>query len=94
MKTEYRIQFEGRLLEDGVFWHVVRWFLLVVVTGGVALVFYPFYFVRFIADRITVIQVTEEKKAADLQVRAQKMALEESVRDQGTETTENSDTAA
>ena len=94
MKTEYRIQFEGRLLEDGVFWHVARWTLLVVVTGGTALVFYPIYFVRFIANRITIIQVTEEEKAMELQGRAKEMALEASAQDQQAETAENGDTAA
>ena len=49
----YRVKYEIRLLED-VGAHILRWVLLSVVTLGIALLFYPFYFVRFLAERITI----------------------------------------
>ena len=83
MKTEYQLQFHAELVDDGVFGHVLRWILLIVLTGGIAIIFYPFYFVRFVVDRITIVKVTEEDReveAAELQSRAKTMALEASAR--------------
>ena len=64
MRTEYRIEFaRAGLLADGIFWHVVRWILLLVLTGGVAILFYPYFFVKFITDRVTIVKITEEEQA-------------------------------
>ena len=83
MKTEYQLQFHAELVDDGVFGHVLRWILLIVLTGGIAIIFYPFYFVRFVVDRITIVRVTEDDRrveAAELQSLAQDMDLGESAR--------------
>ena len=97
MRTEYRIEFaRAGLLADGIFWHAVRWTLLTILTSGLALALYPFFFVKFIADRITIVKITDEEKAAasaDLQVTAEKMELSESAREKQAETTENSNPA-
>ena len=52
MKT-YRIKYNIRIFED-VGAHLLRWLALTVCTLGVASLFYPFYFVRFMAERITI----------------------------------------
>ena len=83
MRREYRIQFRATLLDDGIFWHIARWSLLTIVTSGLALLFYPFYFIRFLADRITIVEITEEDRAttaATLHSRAESMALGESAK--------------
>ena len=54
MEKKYRVQYEIRLFED-VGMHILRWLLLTTVTAGVAALFYPFYFVRFMAERITIV---------------------------------------
>lgn len=95
MRTEYRIEFaRAGLLADGIFWHVVRWILLLVLTGGVAILFYPYFFVKFITDRVTIVKITEEEQAAaaaDLQATAENMELSESAQEKQAESTEDSD---
>ena len=52
---EYRVKFDDKDLFHDVSYHLVRWVLLTVVTLGLALIVYPFYLVRFIADRISIV---------------------------------------
>ena len=52
---EYRVKFNDTDLFHDVSYHLVRWVLLTVVTLGLALIVYPFYLVRFIADRISIV---------------------------------------
>lgn len=59
MSRQYRIQYDMRGLED-VGAHLLRWLLLTVFTAGIALAFYPFYFVRFLAERVTFVQIEED----------------------------------
>ncbi|MCZ0938423.1 MAG: hypothetical protein OXJ55_07285 [Caldilineaceae bacterium] len=97
MRTEYRIEFaKAGLLADGIFWHAARWILLLVVTGGAAILFYPYFFVKFITDRVTIVKITEEEQvaaAADLQATAQNMGLSESAQEKRAESTEDSSPA-
>lgn len=97
MRNEYRIEFaRAGLLADGIFWHVVRWILLLVLTGGVAILFYPYFFVKFITDRVSIVKITEEEQAAaaaDLQATAENMELSESAQEKHAESTEDSDPA-
>ena len=51
---EYRVKFDDKDLFHDVSYHLIRWVLLTVVTLGMALIVYPFYLVRFIADRISI----------------------------------------
>ena len=51
---EYRVKFDDKDLFRDVIYHLIRWVLLTVVTLGMALIVYPFYLVRFIADRISI----------------------------------------
>lgn len=52
---EYRIKFDDKDLFHDVSYHLIRWTLLAIVTLGLALIVYPFYLVRFIADRISIV---------------------------------------
>ena len=97
MRTEYRIEFaRAGLLADGILWHAARWTLLIVLTSGLAILFYPYFFVKFITDRVTIVKITEEEQAAaaaDLQATAQNMELSESAQEKPAESTEDSNPA-
>lgn len=74
----------------------MRWILLLVLTGGVAILFYPYFFVKFITDRVTIVKITEEEQAAaaaDLQATAENMELSENAQEKHAESTEDSDPA-
>ena len=56
MSTRYRAEYNDKDMFADIFLHLLRWLLLTLVTGGIALALYPFYFVRFLSERVTVIR--------------------------------------
>lgn len=59
MNRSYRVRYDISLWGD-VGMHILRWTGLSIITLGIALLFYPFYFVRFLAERITIEVVVDE----------------------------------
>lgn len=53
----YRVKYEMGLFSE-IAMHILRWIVLILITGGVAVLFYPFYFIRFLAERITLVEET------------------------------------
>ncbi len=58
MARRYRIQCEFGFWND-LCVHILLWALLTFFTGGLAALVYPFYFVRFMASHMTIIEEAE-----------------------------------
>ncbi len=51
----YRVKYEMGMFDE-LTMQILRWIALSIVTFGIATLFYPFYFIRFLAERITIVE--------------------------------------
>ena len=58
--VEYKVRFNDDRMLKAIVDHLIRWILLTVVTLGLALIVYPFYLFRFVADRVSIVRIFHE----------------------------------